>query len=121
MSGNQKVTIMNDFKKKSDCPITVTLEFIGGRWKTVILFVLSNKTYRFGEVAARIPSISRKVLTQQLKELVEDGLVRREQFNEIPPRVEYTITDFGRSLNDVLKQMEEWGTKNGLESEKFKP
>jgi len=111
---------MNDFKQKTDCPITVTLEFIGGRWKTVILYIISDKTYRFGEIAARIPAISRKVLTQELKELVEDGLLNRVQYNEIPPRVEYSVTEFGKSLHDVLKQMEEWGMKKGLESDKFK-
>ncbi len=110
---------MADYKKITDCPIAVTLNFIGGRWKTIILYVMADKTLRFGEIAARIPSISRKVLTQQLKELVEDGLIMRKQFNEIPPRVEYTITEFGKSLNNVLKNMEVWGMEYGLKSKKF--
>ncbi len=111
---------MSDFKQITDCPMAVTLNYIGGRWKTIILYVIGDRTLRFGEIAARIPSISRKVLTQQLKELVEDGLISREQFNEIPPRVEYTITDFGKSLNNVLKHMEAWGIEYGLNSLKFK-
>lgn len=102
---------MTDFKEINDCPITKTLGFIGGRWKTVILYVLGDRTLRFGEISARIPAISRKVLTEQLKELVKDGLLSREKFNETPPRVQYSITEFGKSLKDVLTQMEKWGTE----------
>ncbi len=102
---------MTDFKKISDCPITTTLGYIGGRWKTVILYILDNKTLRFGEISARIPAISRKVLTEQLKELARDGLLSREKFNETPPRVEYSVTEFGKSLKNVLTQMEKWGTE----------
>lgn len=100
---------MTDFKKVSDCPITITLGYIGGRWKTIILYILGDRTLRFGEISARIPAISRKVLTQQLKELVNDGLLSRKKYNETPPRVEYSITEFGKSLTDVLSQMEKWG------------
>jgi DNA-binding HxlR family transcriptional regulator len=100
---------VTDFKKVSDCPITITLGYIGGRWKTIILYILGDRTLRFGEISARIPAISRKVLTQQLKELVNDGLLTRRKYNETPPRVEYSITEFGKSLTDVLAQMEKWG------------
>lgn len=100
---------MTDFKKISDCPITLTLEYIGGRWKTVILYILANRTLRFGEISVRIPAVSRKVLTEQLKELEHDGLISRVKYNETPPRVEYNVTEFGKSLNNVLRQMEEWG------------
>jgi len=99
---------MTDFKEISDCPITLTLAFIGGRWKTVILYILADRTLRFGEISARIPAVSRKVLTEQLKELERDGLVIRKKFGEIPPRVEYSVTDFGKSLDSVLRQMEKW-------------
>lgn len=102
---------MANFKEISDCPITITLGYIGGRWKTVILYILDNRTLRFGEISARIPAISRKVLTEQLKELVRDGLLSRKKFNETPPRVEYTVTEFGESLKEVLTQMEKWGTE----------
>ncbi len=100
---------MTDFKEISDCPITITLSYIGGRWKTIILYILGNRTLRFGEISARIPAISRKVLTEKLKELEADGLVSRKKFNETPPRVEYSITEFGKSLNTILMQMEKWG------------
>ncbi len=89
---------------------------MGGRWKTVILYILANKTLRFGEISVRIPAVSRKVLTEQLKELENDGLISRVKFNETPPRVEYTVTEFGKSLNKVLRKMEEWGTEIGKAS-----
>jgi DNA-binding HxlR family transcriptional regulator len=94
------------------CPVTAMLELIGGKWKPVILYCLRSDTRRFGEIAARIPQISRKVLTEQLKELEKDGLVVREQFNEIPPRVEYSLTERGKSLSPVLNEMENWGLAN---------
>lgn len=96
------------------CPITATLQFIGGRWKAVILYYLSSGTRRFGEISARIPTISRKVLSQQLKELENDGLINREQFKEIPPRVEYSLTDFGKTLAPVFKEMSDWGKEYAL-------
>ena len=100
---------MTDFKEISDCPITKTLDFIGGRWKTVILYILDDRTLRFGEISARIPAISRKVLTEQLKELVKDGILSRVKFNETPPKVEYFVTEFSKSLKNVLAEMEKWG------------
>lgn len=86
------------------------LELIGGKWKPVILYCIRSDKRRFGEIAARIPDISRKVLTEQLKELELDGLVVREQFKEIPPRVEYSLTELGKSLSPVLSEMEKWGS-----------
>jgi DNA-binding HxlR family transcriptional regulator len=94
------------------CPVTGLLELIGGKWKPVILYCLRNEKRRFGEIAARIPSLSRKVLTEQLKELEADGLVLRTQYKEIPPRVEYELTDKGKSLAPVLHEMEKWGMQN---------
>ena len=94
------------------CPVTAMLELIGGKWKPIILYCLRNETRRFGEIATRILSISRKVLTEQLKELEKDNLILREQFNEIPPRVEYSLTERGKSLTPLLNEMEIWGLKN---------
>jgi DNA-binding HxlR family transcriptional regulator len=96
------------------CPVTATMALIGGRWKTIILYILSDRTRRFGEIAARMPSISRKVLTEQLKELEADGLIRREQFKEIPPRVEYSLTELSLSLAPVLAEMAAWGKEKVL-------
>ncbi len=97
-----------------ECPITATLAIIGGRWKTLILYQLTFGTKRFGEIAVRIPTISRKVLTEQLKELEKDGLVKRKQYKEIPPRVEYSLTELGKSLSSVLEEMAIWGNKHLL-------
>lgn len=94
-----------------NCPVTALLNLIGGKWKPVILYCLRNETRRFGEIAARIPNISRKVLTEQLKELEEDGLVARQQFKVTPPRVDYSLTELGKSLSPVLHEMEKWGTE----------
>ena len=105
---------MAKLKEKTKCPVTATLQLIGGRWKTIILYTLTTGTKRFGEIAVRIPDISRKVLTEQLKELETDGLILREQYKEIPPRVEYSLTDLGKSLSSVIRELEIWGTENVL-------
>ena len=105
---------MAKFSTPTNCPVTATLELIGGKWKTIILYSLSAGTKRFGEIAVRIPDISRKVLTEQLKELETDGLILREQYKEIPPRVEYTLTDLGKSLSPVFRELEIWGKENVL-------
>ena len=94
------------------CPVTEMLYLIGGKWKPVILYSLKSEKRRFGEISARMPKISRKVLTEQLKELERDGLLTRTQFNEIPPRVEYELTELGKSLSPVLNEMEKWGQEN---------
>jgi len=105
---------MARIKEKTQCPVTATLQLIGGRWKAIILYSLSAQTRRFGEIAVRIPDISRKVLTEQLKELEADGLILRQQYKEIPPRVEYSLTDLGKSLSSVIRELEIWGKENVL-------
>ena len=99
-------------KVETKCPVTGMLQLIGGKWKPIILYCLRSEKRRFGEISARIPDLSRKVLTEQLKELEEDGLLTRKQYNEIPPRVEYELTELGRSLTPVLNEMEKWGMEN---------
>lgn len=106
---------MANLNSDIDCPIAATLELIGGRWKTIILFYLSSGKKRFGEISVRIPTISRKVLTQQLRELEKDGLINRKQYKEIPPRVEYSLTELGKSLSPVFNEMSIWGKKNVLQ------
>ncbi len=96
------------------CPVTAMLQFIGGKWKPAILYCLKSDTRRFGEIAARIPSISRKVLTDQLKELEADQLIVRMEYKEIPPRVEYALSELGKSMAPVLAEMEKWGTEHIL-------
>jgi DNA-binding HxlR family transcriptional regulator len=104
--------------ENNPCPFTTTIALIGGRWKSIILYLLSDHTRRFGEIATRMPSISRKVLSEQLKELEADGLIHREQFKEIPPRVEYSLTDLGQSLRPILKDMAAWGQEMVLDTVK---
>lgn len=108
------------FENPSDCPVTRTTRFIGGRWKPIILYCLSGGTLRFGQLAAFIPTISRKILTEQLKELEADGLVVRTMFNEIPPRVEYRLSEAGASLQPVFLALSEWGANvgKGLEEQR---
>ena len=113
-SGNLIVTNMADVQQNLECPIAATLELIGGKWKPLILYFLTFGTRRFGEIAVRIPTVSRKVLTEQLKELEKDGLIVRKQFKEIPPRVEYSLSDLGKSLSSVFHEMSKWGKKNVL-------
>lgn len=103
---------------KMQCPVAAMLELIGGKWKPVILYCLRSDTRRFGEIAARIPAISRKVLTDQLKELEQDHIIIRKQFNEIPPRVEYSLSALGKSMAPVLAEMEKWGNENILNKQK---
>ncbi len=91
------------------CGVAVTLELIGGKWKGVILWHLSHKTLRFSQLRRRLSGITQKMLTQQLRELERDGLVNREVFAEVPPRVEYSLTSLGMTLKPVLVQMCEWG------------
>ncbi len=90
------------------CPVEATLEIIGGKWKGVILFHLSE-TRRFNELQRLIPAVSRRMLTLQLRELETDGLVHREVYPQVPPKVEYSLTDFGRTLTPLIDQMLIWG------------
>ena len=92
----------------ANCPAIETIALIGGRWKVIILHVLSKHARRFGEINVPIPSISRKVLTEQLRELEADGLISRKQYNELPRKVEYALTDFGQSLCPLLSYISAW-------------
>jgi len=91
------------------CPVETTLSLIGDKWKVLILRDLIGGTKRFGELKKSINTISQKVLTQQLKTMNEDGLVERKVYAEVPPRVEYTLTEMGSSLKPILDSMWKWG------------
>jgi DNA-binding HxlR family transcriptional regulator len=108
------VTNMADLPEKLECPIAAMLEIIGGKWKPIILYYLTSGTRRFGEIAVRIPTISRKVLTEALKELEKDRLIVRKQYKETPPRVEYSLSEVGKSLSSVFDEMAVWGKNNVL-------
>ncbi|MEM9831392.1 MAG: helix-turn-helix domain-containing protein [Bacteroidota bacterium] len=107
------------YENPLDCPVTRTVNILGGRWKSIILYCLSGGKLRFGQLAAYIPTISRKVLTNQLRELEADKLITRKEFNEIPPRVEYEISDLGKSVFPILEVMKKWGENEGLQIEEF--
>lgn len=86
-----------------------TLEVIGGRWKGLILYHLLEETKRFGELRRLVPEASQRMLTMQLRELEDDGVIHREVFKQVPPKVEYSLTEFGRSLEPTLRTMSDWG------------
>lgn len=86
------------------------MDVIGGKWKPMILCLLANNTLRYNKIQQLIPDVSPKMLTKQLRELEDDGLISRKVYPEIPPKVEYTITDFGRTVLPVLKTLLDWGT-----------
>jgi DNA-binding HxlR family transcriptional regulator len=94
------------------CPVETGLELIGGRWKARILWKLYNGTMRFGELRRRLSGITEKMLAQQLRELEHDRLIIRTQYPEMPPRVEYSLSEFGRTLTPVLEALKTWGVTN---------
>lgn len=96
------------------CPMVAALNVIGGKWKPMILHMLSDGTMRFGDLKKNIPPVSQKMLTQQLRELESDGIVKRTIYAEVPPKVEYSLTDRGRSLKPILDDLYNWGQQNGL-------
>lgn len=92
------------------CTIELTLNVIGGKWKPIILFHLGNEgTKRFSELKQKMPNITQKMLTQQLRELEHDGLVHRQVYAEVPPKVEYSLTGFGDTLMPVMEHLCRWG------------
>lgn len=91
------------------CDTEVILEIVGGKWKLLIVKYLLCGTRRFGALQRALPPITQRILTRQLRELEADGLVRRTVFPEVPPRVEYALTDVGRSLEPLVEQMDRWG------------
>jgi len=96
---------------KSQCPFTRAIGSIGNKWKPIIINVIQHRKLRFGQLDAIIPMITRKVLTQQLKEMEEDGIILRTSYKELPPRVEYCLTDKGLAFLPILEQIKEWNLK----------
>ncbi|MFC7328463.1 winged helix-turn-helix transcriptional regulator [Marinactinospora rubrisoli] len=94
------------------CGIDAAMDVVGGKWKALILWELHNNgTRRFGELRRGLPGVSEKVLIQQLRELEEDDIVHREVYREVPPRVEYSLTEHGTTLNAALLPLGEWGAR----------
>lgn len=103
---------INKEQLEANCGIAYTNSVLNGRWKLSILaFLLDEKTLRYSELKSRLPGISERMLIAQLKELQSDGLVKRIAYPEVPPRVEYQLSEKGKSLEPILIQMAEWGVK----------
>ncbi|WNC16248.1 helix-turn-helix domain-containing protein [Brevibacillus brevis] len=91
------------------CPVEYTLDVIGGKWEGVLLYHLIEGPKRFNEFRKICPTITQRMLTLQLRELEEDGVVHREVYHQVPPKVEYSLTEFGRTLVPIILKMKEWG------------
>jgi len=102
---------MNKELLKIGCPVGTTNLVMQGKWKFAIINFLSKKTYRFGELHRELPNIRQGYLTQQLRELEKDGIVHREVYKEVPPKVEYSLTEIGREFLPVTEAMGVWGEK----------
>lgn len=110
--GSPTPLLMSDclaYNQLPACPVEVMLTVIGNKWKVLIIRDLMTGTKRFGELKSSVGDISQKVLSSNLKSMEAEGFLERRSYNEIPPRVEYTLTDLGRSLSPVLESMVEWG------------
>ncbi len=113
--GKRKITSSNAANMKNlveFCGMMYAVDILGGRWKLVILYKLEKRTLRFRELKAMIPHISDRMLTLHLQELEKDGLVIRTAYAEIPPRVEYTLSESGRKLAPIWQQLEHWALEH---------
>lgn len=97
-----------------NCPVTATMQILGGKWKLLILHLINNDINRFGKMSMMLKDISKQMLTTQLRELERDEIIERIIFAEIPPRVEYRLSEKGRSLLPIIELMKEWGNENIL-------
>lgn len=102
----KKIENCDDF---SVCPVTTAIAIIGGKWKIPVLYNLRNGTLRFSQLKKSLPLVTQKMLTQQLRELEQDGLVSRKIYAEIPPKVEYSITPIAKKLEPILDLLCDWG------------
>lgn len=100
------------------CPMTITLDIIGGKWKGMILYHLVSGTRRFNELMRLMPDVTQRMLTRQLRELEEDGIILRKVYAEVPPKVEYSLSDVGQTLLPVIHSLSQWGKMYLLQSNK---
>ena len=106
------------FDEKS-CPVTATMQVLGGKWKAILINAIYHTSpARFGELKRSVKGITQSMLTQQLRELEEDGLISRKIYAEIPPRVEYTLTEFGLTLSPIMQSMANWGKEYRINKQK---
>ena len=100
--------------KVENCPVTATMSVIGGKWKILILWLIYNEINRFGKMSMILKTISKQMLTTQLRELEQDGIIKRVIYPEIPPRVEYFLTEKGNSLMPIIDLMKDWGYEHTI-------
>ncbi|ALC84327.1 HxlR family transcriptional regulator [Bacillus gobiensis] len=103
--------------KEFRCSIELTLQLIGGKWKVLILWYLGERNMRFGELKRELPQITQKMLTKQLRELEQDGIINRFVYNQVPPKVEYSLSDVGQSLLPILTTLSDWGVSYADQTE----
>lgn len=108
------LTDSNDEFTPYTCPVTAMMNLIGGKWKLIILWCISNDINRFGKLQRAIPAISKKMLTAELRDLESDGLITRTVYPVVPPKVEYHISDLGETLRPVLNMMAQWGEEYAI-------
>jgi DNA-binding HxlR family transcriptional regulator len=101
-----------------NCPVTATMGVIGGKWKILILYLISNDINRFGKMGMVLKDISKQMLTTQLRELEQDGILERKIYPEIPPRVEYFLTEKGKSLLPIIESLKDWGLVHIFQNDK---
>ena len=106
---HHKCHMSNICAKYDTCPMTLFHKLVSGKWKILILWYLSDGSLRFSEIKRKLPEVTQKMLTNQLRSLEEDGLVHREVFAVVPPKVEYSLTDMGLTMIPVLEQMYNYG------------
>ncbi len=104
----------NEHLEEANCPVTATVSIIGGKWKPPILSRLAEGMKRFGELQRLVPHVTKKMLTQQLRELEHDGIIERKVYHQVPPKVEYSLSEYGETLRPVLTAMEMWGIEHRL-------
>jgi DNA-binding HxlR family transcriptional regulator len=109
--GNPKPMKHKSYDVQFGCAVEAALEVIGGKWKAAILFRLLDEKKRFNQIKKLFPSLTQRILTQQLRELERDGVIHRKVYAEVPPRVEYSLTEFGRTLEPALRLLSSWGAK----------
>ncbi|MEL6130427.1 MAG: helix-turn-helix domain-containing protein [Cyanobacteria bacterium J06627_3] len=102
----------NRYDCAQGCPVEATLDVIGGKWKGVILYHLLSETSRFNELRRLMPDITQRMLTKQLRELEANNLIARKVYAEVPPKVEYSISDYGKTLAPVIHALKEWGLQH---------
>lgn len=112
MTNDKTMEPKADNDTRLTCEVEITLEIIGGRWKVLIIRELMSGVKRFGELQRALPGITQKMLTQQLREMEDDGIIHREVYPQIPPKVEYSLTPLGQSLQPILNAMHEWAVKH---------